>query len=640
MANFSPAYFPVFRAFDANGNPLAGGKLYTYAAGTTTPLATYTDATGGTPNTNPVELDANGEANVWLGSAAYKFVLQDATGAVLWTADGIKSLDELAQAYADTLRADLANTADPAKGDALIGVKLNATGSVARTQHVKNAESVSITDFGAVAGGPAGANTTAIQAAATHCAANQVAMRIPAGEFEINAAISVAAGIAVIGEGIRKSRIHCDACDGFVLAAGASKSTFKDLTISQRVRYTTAPNAYTAIRFSGTTLSQCYWHTVRDVFIDGFGEGIYGGGLSSSTISNVTTVYTHASVTFTGQCLNNVISDCHFGESDSVGSLLPTAGSYGVKVGDGVINSEGCTITNTLIYGVETAIWNRASINVVASNNILDGITKYGILHESTANAGAINCNYNSNYIGVFGAGGDTGIYLANAYAPSDSQNRGTVVRDNEILAYAGSTLNYGILVDGAEEERNIISGNRVQNTVVRDCKITAGSGHRVSDNIWRSGVGFETTVPISYINNVGVHTAAYPSSIGSFTPVAIGTSTAGAGTYTLQNGGYKIIDKMVFFNLRLAWSAHTGTGDLKIDGLPIACKNVAGYAPAVTISPDNLTFPGGATAISALINTGTTTIELRGHGTGLTPTPVAMDTAANVNISGFYEID
>jgi hypothetical protein len=42
---------PKLQFFDANGNPLVGGKLFTYAAGTTTPLATYTDSTGLTPNT-------------------------------------------------------------------------------------------------------------------------------------------------------------------------------------------------------------------------------------------------------------------------------------------------------------------------------------------------------------------------------------------------------------------------------------------------------------------------------------------------------------------------------------------------------------------------------------------------------------
>ena len=77
--------------FTANGEPLVGGKLYTYAAGTTTPQATYTDSTGATANTNPVILNARGEANVWLGGLSYKFRLTDANDVELWTVDYISA---------------------------------------------------------------------------------------------------------------------------------------------------------------------------------------------------------------------------------------------------------------------------------------------------------------------------------------------------------------------------------------------------------------------------------------------------------------------------------------------------------------------------------------------------------------------
>lgn len=87
-----PLILPKWKFFDANGLPLAGGKLYSYAAGTTTPQATYTDTTEGTPNTNPLILDANGEGVIWLGSLNYKFILKDSSDNVLWTADGIQSI--------------------------------------------------------------------------------------------------------------------------------------------------------------------------------------------------------------------------------------------------------------------------------------------------------------------------------------------------------------------------------------------------------------------------------------------------------------------------------------------------------------------------------------------------------------------
>jgi len=57
---------PIFHYDDpATGSPLVGGLVYTYAAGTSTALTTYTDSTLGTANSNPVVLDAYGNAKIW-----------------------------------------------------------------------------------------------------------------------------------------------------------------------------------------------------------------------------------------------------------------------------------------------------------------------------------------------------------------------------------------------------------------------------------------------------------------------------------------------------------------------------------------------------------------------------------------------
>ena len=78
-AQLSPP--PRYRAVDSNGNPIAFGKLTTYAAGTTTPQATYVDSTQTTQNTNPIILNAMGECALWLDpSLTYKFNLTDQFG--------------------------------------------------------------------------------------------------------------------------------------------------------------------------------------------------------------------------------------------------------------------------------------------------------------------------------------------------------------------------------------------------------------------------------------------------------------------------------------------------------------------------------------------------------------------------------
>jgi len=86
-----PAPFIKFREDDANGFPLAGGKLWSYVAGTSTPIPTYSNQALTTPNTNPTILDASGRANIWVqDGVAYKFLLTDALGNQVWTQDNVQ----------------------------------------------------------------------------------------------------------------------------------------------------------------------------------------------------------------------------------------------------------------------------------------------------------------------------------------------------------------------------------------------------------------------------------------------------------------------------------------------------------------------------------------------------------------------
>jgi hypothetical protein len=88
MASLTPT--PKQQIFGSDGLPLVGGKIYTYAAGTTTPLATYTDSGAGTANTNPIILNSLGQANIWLASASsYKFSVYTSADVLLYTVDNI-----------------------------------------------------------------------------------------------------------------------------------------------------------------------------------------------------------------------------------------------------------------------------------------------------------------------------------------------------------------------------------------------------------------------------------------------------------------------------------------------------------------------------------------------------------------------
>lgn len=85
---------PLFESMlDANGDPLSGGLIYSYLAGTTTPQATYTDASGITPASNPIVLNSSGRpmGGVW-GSGNYKFILKDSLGNTIDTVDNVSAI--------------------------------------------------------------------------------------------------------------------------------------------------------------------------------------------------------------------------------------------------------------------------------------------------------------------------------------------------------------------------------------------------------------------------------------------------------------------------------------------------------------------------------------------------------------------
>ena len=118
--------WPRVRFMDANGAPLSGGKIYTYLTGTSTPKTTYSNATG-TANANPVVLDSEGYADVWLdGDYAYRFRLENSAGALQWQRDNIGAA---AGAQVSTL-ADLRNSTGGAEGEVIrmLGYAANGDG--------------------------------------------------------------------------------------------------------------------------------------------------------------------------------------------------------------------------------------------------------------------------------------------------------------------------------------------------------------------------------------------------------------------------------------------------------------------------------------------------------------------------------
>lgn len=91
------APFPYHQFFDASGNPLAGAKLFCYAAGTSTKQNTYSDSALSSANANPIILDSAGRSKIFLLPTSYKFIMAPSTDtdpptSPLWTIDNVSAV--------------------------------------------------------------------------------------------------------------------------------------------------------------------------------------------------------------------------------------------------------------------------------------------------------------------------------------------------------------------------------------------------------------------------------------------------------------------------------------------------------------------------------------------------------------------
>jgi hypothetical protein len=197
---------------DNNGVILSGGKLYSYAAGTTTPQTTYTNASGSTAHTNPIILNSAGRVatgEIWLTAGEnYKFSLFTSSDVLIATYDNITGINGTG------ITSNAVNvTYDPA-----------GTGAVATTVQGKLRESVSVKDFGAVGDGVVD-DTVAIQAAIN---SNPGALFFPSGVYKVSATINITNPVYVFGT---NAKINALATNFYVLNITSSNVTLDGLEI-------------------------------------------------------------------------------------------------------------------------------------------------------------------------------------------------------------------------------------------------------------------------------------------------------------------------------------------------------------------------------------------------------------------------
>lgn len=123
----------------------------------------------------------------------------------------------------------------------------------------------------------------------------------------------------------------------------------------------------------------------------------------------------------------------------------------------------------------------------------------------------------------------------------------------------------------------------------------------------------------------------------GAWTPVIVGTTSAGTATYTSRNSNYTKIGNRVYFQTYTVYTGHTGTGNLTITGLPFTSGG--GVYPPASILASGITLTASNT-IGGYVNDGTSTILIKQSPVGGgTLADVAMDSAGTFFISGSYTV-
>jgi hypothetical protein len=313
----SPLAGAGWQFFDNNGIPLSGGLLYSYEAGTSTPLATYTSAYGNVSNANPIVLDAAGRVpnEIWITVGfGYKFVLKDANSVQIATWDNIPSNgytpfanDASGVAYeqgysvnagsfvigSSYLITSVGTTNFIAIGALTnaVGVYFTATGAgsgtgtalLSRSVQVKLQETVSVKDFGATGNGTTD-DSVAIRAAIAAVTTNGGEVYFPAGTYLVtaasgdtsNTAIYVPANVRIYGASQRGTLIIPGANNTVCFRFTGLNGGIENLQINN-------PNAYTnvsGIRLCPIDENQTTIHTdtefneVTNVSIRNLQEGI------------------------------------------------------------------------------------------------------------------------------------------------------------------------------------------------------------------------------------------------------------------------------------------------------------------------------------------------------------------------------
>jgi hypothetical protein len=507
-----PAPLPVQKFFDNNGNPLAFGLLYSYAAGTSTPQATYPDSTQTTPNQNPIPLNFRGEAAVWLNPAlAYKLNLTDQAGNQIagWPQDNIQGA--LFIIYVQTL------------AEAALGVVPTSS----------NYAPLNVLRYGADPTGIAD-STAAIQIACN--VANQGnggRVYLPTGLYKTSSTITRQANVYIVGDGPGFSipgtgytSINCTGNCAIIASTGTATNVINGGGVQNLCLNGTWGSNNTNTASVGIADSFTNRAIHRDLRIHGCYRGMYGIGVWQVDWYNIQADGGGTQQNSTGFYLDQLPSTLPPGTSNAVNAVNCTAQGV-ADTGFRLLNPNGSKFLNCEAengnYGF--SIGNTsAGMNPIqffqAVNCTSDTNAGIGLLIQQGSNASPCTYMQFSNFWtsthglqGVFLAGCQQ-INLTNGIAGNNQQG--------------GITLNQCVecVISGYE----LINNNQSNSAGIGDITLSGGSFNKIIGNM--SSMANSTSVSLLETNSSNNNTIEHNT-------LQQGATLIGAGTRAVYNQGY-----------------------------------------------------------------------------------------------------
>jgi hypothetical protein len=663
--------FPIFT--DIDGQPLEDGYVWIGTANLnpiTNPITAYWDAALTLTAAQPIRtrggypINSGTPARLYVNSD-YSIQVQNKNGSVVYSAPAATDR------FSDVVVQDISSTE--------VTFLQAGTSAVTRTAQGKMRDTVSVKDFGAVGDGVTN-DTAAIQAALTY--ANSIstgaAVYVPSGTYLCSAQLNIYPKTLLFGAGKSTSKLQFTHTGVGIKATSPLNSSTAVYIGLRDIHLNNNSGASTDGGFvdvGGTFVD------VDNIRIDGFKHSIIFDQTEVSTITNCVLVagvadgsciwlangnYTAgASLYYTnrititanqlnavGTALANIISDG--GVNHSIRDNNLNAGVNGIRAsgcfGLVISGNESEAHSSSDIYLADTTSTGTSvepcyspdiSGNVLISNGAVANINMQSsvggnITSNNFGQAGsAINLlgGASNKAVGVI-IEGNTKIVTGAARTASPFFNGFSTPLNSQVVRQSACTY-----VSSSQAAGTITVTPASMEFIYPGTKLVAANEDKTnfelvvvkSTTSTTFSAIFATTKAANYVLT-GVSVSS-PTS-GTFTPAIAGFGTAGVGTYTTQSGSYTRVGNCVYFSISLVWTAHTGTGNMFVSGLPFTAD--AASPVAVSCLPSSIALTAG-NYLTAAINAAKS-VDIYQIATGTTALSlVPIDTTGTLYLAGVY---